>query len=97
MAPEPCRFVRKTPPSPYPSRNIGFKYLSDIEYARLSVPLLAALIASGHVRKGDLIELPLPHPEAWPATVAYIYTGRDEPTTTVKENITYLTGKVPLA
>lgn len=54
-------------------------------------------MVSGHVREGDVIDLPLPFPEAWPATVAYIYTGQDELTHAVKENIVYLAGKIPIA
>ncbi|KAH6692645.1 hypothetical protein F5X68DRAFT_250879 [Plectosphaerella plurivora] len=67
-----------------------------LEYARTSVPVLAALMVSGHIREGDSIDLPLPHPEAWPATVAYIYSGHDEMTHAVKENILYLGGKLPI-
>jgi hypothetical protein len=47
---------------------------------------------SGHVRKGDRIDLPLPHPEAWPDVVAYIYTGSGSPSPNMKANISYLAG-----
>lgn len=63
-----------------------------IEYALHYLPVLAALMLSGHVRKGDSIDLPLPHPEAWPDVVAYIYTGGGSPTDAMKENIRYLAG-----
>lgn len=49
---------------------------------------------SGHVREGDIIDLPIPHPEAWPQTVAYFYTGLGELTEAIKQNILYLAGKV---
>lgn len=47
---------------------------------------------SGHVRKGDTIDLPIPHPEVWGDTITYIYTGRGEMGMAVKENISYLAG-----
>jgi hypothetical protein len=47
---------------------------------------------SGHVRKGDAIDLPIPHPEVWRDTVTYIYTGRGEVGRAVKGNISYLAG-----
>jgi hypothetical protein len=47
---------------------------------------------SGHVRKGDSIDLPLPQPESWPDVVAYIYTGCGSLTASMKENILYLAG-----
>ncbi|GJC84945.1 hypothetical protein ColTof4_06840 [Colletotrichum tofieldiae] len=65
-----------------------------LQYARSSLPVLAALIVSGHITTGDVIDLPLPHPEVWPNTVAYVYTGQGEVTDAVRENILYLAGKV---
>ncbi|RYP19223.1 hypothetical protein DL767_009691 [Monosporascus sp. MG133] len=65
-----------------------------LKYARAHLPVLAALLASGHVREGDVVYLPLPHPEAWPQTARYVYTGQGEPTLAVRENIAYLAGKV---
>ncbi len=47
---------------------------------------------SGHVRKGDTIDLPIPNPAAWRDTITYIYTGREEMGTAAKENISYLAG-----
>jgi hypothetical protein len=47
---------------------------------------------SGHVRKGDAIDLPLPHPEAWRETITYIYTGHTAPHSAIRENISYLAG-----
>jgi hypothetical protein len=49
---------------------------------------------SGHVRKGDAIDLPLPYPWAWRAAVSYIYTGQELLTPAMKENILYLAGRV---
>lgn len=63
-------------------------------YARTSLPVLAALMVSGHVRKGDIIDLPMPHPEVWPQTVAHVYTGQVELTEAIKQNILYLGGRV---
>ena len=68
-----------------------------MQYARSHVPILAALMVSGHVGHGDTIELPLPFPEAWPATVKYIYTGKDEINEAIGQNIIYLAGKLPMA
>ncbi|KAJ9151701.1 hypothetical protein NKR19_g4711 [Coniochaeta hoffmannii] len=65
-----------------------------ITYARINLPVLAALMVSGHVRKGDIIDLPLPHPEVWPQTVAHVYTGQVELTEPIKQNILYLGGRV---
>ena len=50
---------------------------------------------SGHVRKGDSIDLPIPHPEAWRDVLTYIYTGRgshESFTTAMRENILFLAG-----
>lgn len=65
---------------------------SDVEYALHYLPVLAALMLSGHVRKGDSIDLPVPHPAAWHDVVTYIYTGSGTLTSAVRENILYLAG-----
>ncbi|RYP62229.1 hypothetical protein DL769_007383 [Monosporascus sp. CRB-8-3] len=65
-----------------------------LKYARAHLPVLGALLASGHVREGDVVYLPLPHPEAWPQTTRYVYMGQGEPALAVRENIAYLAGKV---
>lgn len=57
------------------------------------LPVLAALMLSGHLRMGDSIDLPMPHPEAWCRTVAYVYTGEGELTEAMKQNILHLGGK----
>lgn len=49
---------------------------------------------SGHIRKGDQIDLPLPHPEAWTETVAWVYTGRGELSDGARANIEHLGGAV---
>lgn len=67
--------------------------LADLQYARIHLPVLAALMLSGHVREGDIIDLPMPHPEAWLQTVGHVYTGQGELTEAVKQNISYLGGK----
>lgn len=48
---------------------------------------------SGHVRTGDSIDLPMPHPEAWSQTLAYVYTGSGELTEAVRRNVVHLGGK----
>ncbi|TGO25653.1 hypothetical protein BPAE_0075g00080 [Botrytis paeoniae] len=65
-----------------------------IEYALHYLPVLAALMLSGHIRKGDSVDLPLPSPEAWVDTIAYVYTGQGEITLAMKENILFLAGRV---
>ena len=64
----------------------------DIEYALHFLPVLAALMLSGHVRRGDAIDLPIPRPDAWPAVVSYIYTGKGEISSAMRDNILYLAG-----
>jgi hypothetical protein len=66
----------------------------DVEYALHYLPVLAALMLSGHIRKGDVVDLPLPRPEAWRESVSHIYTGKGEVTTAMNENILYLAGRV---
>lgn len=66
----------------------------DLPYARTFLPALALLMFSGHVKTGDTIDLPMPHPEAWTQTVAYLYTGRGELTQAMKQNILHLGGTV---
>ena len=61
---------------------------------RSCLPVLAALILSGYIHKGDVIDIPLPHPRAWAQTVAFIYTGQGELTEAMKQNILQLGGKV---
>jgi hypothetical protein len=66
----------------------------DVEYALNYLPVLAALMFSGHIRKGDAIDLALPHPDAWRDAVAHVYTGQGVVTAAMKENILYLGGRV---
>ncbi|KAM6485437.1 hypothetical protein HDV62DRAFT_404163 [Trichoderma sp. SZMC 28011] len=67
----------------------------NVQYARAQLPALAAIIMSGRVRRGDLIDLALPHPQVWPETIAYVYTGEAQLLTEqTKENILYLGGKI---
>ncbi len=73
---------------------VGSPIAADLDYARLHLPVLAALMLSGHIRGGDIIDLPMPHPEVWPQTVAYVYTGREELTHAMKLNILHLGGRV---
>jgi hypothetical protein len=65
-----------------------------VEYALHYLPVLAALIFSEHVRKGDAIDLPMPNTWAWREVVSYIYTGQGVMTPAMKENILYLAGRV---
>ncbi|QYS97008.1 hypothetical protein H0G86_004243 [Trichoderma simmonsii] len=67
----------------------------NVQYARAQLPALAAIIMSGRVRRGDMIDLALPHPQVWPETIAYVYTGEAQLLTEqTKENILYLGGKI---
>ncbi|KAH8121815.1 hypothetical protein FP744_10007065 [Trichoderma asperellum] len=67
----------------------------SVQYARAQLPALAAIMMSNRVRRGDTIELAMPHPSAWPSTVAYVYTGeRELLKDNVRENILYLGGKI---
>lgn len=49
---------------------------------------------SGHIKTGDAIDLPMPHPEAWPQTLAYVYMGSGELGEAVRQNILHLGGRV---
>ncbi|KAI0976551.1 hypothetical protein F4678DRAFT_116775 [Xylaria arbuscula] len=65
-----------------------------IHYTASALPALTTLLTSGHIRRGDVIYLPVPHVESWPQTVLYVYTGHGELTTAIRENILYLGGRV---
>ncbi|KAI1454850.1 hypothetical protein F4805DRAFT_438160 [Annulohypoxylon moriforme] len=65
-----------------------------LKYVRVYLPVVAALLVSGHVHEGDVVYLPMPHAESWPQTAQYVYTGQGELTEAIKENILYLAGKV---
>lgn len=66
-----------------------------LQYARSQLPALAAVMLMDKVKRGDTIELAMPHPSEWPSTIAYVYTGeRELLTKKVRENIWYLGGKV---
>lgn len=68
---------------------------TDFPYARSYLPILASIIMSNQVRVGDTIELPLPCPEAWAETVAWVYTGEEGLVTDkVRENVQYLGGRI---
>jgi len=65
-----------------------------IEYALYRAPLLAAILLSGHVGKGDTVEVPMPYPEVWAEVVVWVYTGRGTMTEILAENVEYLGGQV---
>ena len=67
---------------------------SDREYAKAYLPLVAALLASGHVWDGDIVYLPIPHAGSWSHTIKYVYTGQGQLTEAIRDNILYLAGKV---
>jgi len=50
-----------------------------VEYASLNTPILHSVLLSGHIKRGDTLEIPLLHPEMWIATVGWIYTRRFAP------------------
>ncbi|CAG8980817.1 hypothetical protein HYALB_00003743 [Hymenoscyphus albidus] len=66
------------------------------EYALHFLPILAALLFSSHVCKGDLIDLPIPHPGAWEEVLKWVYTGGNasEESEEVRENVAFLGGDV---
>jgi len=86
--------IRKYPASPFIFPSLLTVRKIDIEYALHYLPVLAALMLSGHVRKYDTIDLPLPHPGAWRETVTYVYTciGHRSISAAARENIQYLAG-----
>ncbi|UKZ75557.1 hypothetical protein TrVFT333_003244 [Trichoderma virens FT-333] len=94
------RNTAKTVTSPRPSKRRRFSAQSiavpiNVQYARAQLPALAAVIMSDRVLRGDTIELALPHPQVWPETVAYVYTGESQLITEqIKENILFLGGKI---
>lgn len=68
--------------------------VSDIEYALHYLPVLAALMLSDYVKRGDTIDLPVPHPESWKDTLTYIYTGRGAVSSCMQSNLVYFAGNV---
>lgn len=66
----------------------------DLAYAKAFLPVLALLLMTSHVKRGDVIYLPVPHAEAWLDTLKYVYTGTGEPSEAAKANILYLAGRV---
>ncbi|KAL7943085.1 hypothetical protein V8C42DRAFT_329613 [Trichoderma barbatum] len=92
--------IAETATSPQPSkrRRVSSQHIAvpiNAQYARAQLPALAAIIMSDRVRRGDTIELALPHPGMWPETVAYVYTGEAQLLTEqTKENILHLGGKI---
>ena len=68
-----------------------------MDYAILSFPVLGLLMLSGHIRKGDQVDLPLPHPEAWSEAVIWAYTGQSPEeglSEGARANVLYLGGTV---
>jgi len=49
---------------------------------------------SGHIRKGDTIDLPVPGPASFQDVLAYIYTGKGAVTSGMRTNILFLGGTV---
>ncbi|OBT67055.1 hypothetical protein VE03_04542 [Pseudogymnoascus sp. 23342-1-I1] len=64
------------------------------DYALKYLPILGAIMLSGYIRRGDTIDMPLPHPEAWSETVAYVYTGVGAVSDAIKANVAHLAGTV---
>ncbi|OLL24623.1 hypothetical protein NEOLI_004308 [Neolecta irregularis DAH-3] len=60
-----------------------------VEYASLNTPILHSLLLSGHVKRGDILEIPLPYPEMWIAAVGWIYTRRFAPWPNMEEDEVY--------
>jgi hypothetical protein len=57
------------------------------------LPILEALMSKGRVSRGDTIILPVPKPDAWDATVEYVYTGKMECPDEIRHNIEFLGGE----
>ncbi|KUI58688.1 hypothetical protein VP1G_05955 [Cytospora mali] len=100
MATSPFRRGSSVVSSPLSARRGSHQLKSNskevpihLPYARYYLPALAALMLSGHVRTGDTIDLPMPRPEAWTQTVAYVYTGSGELTEAMRQNILNLGGR----
>ncbi|KFY89065.1 hypothetical protein V500_05963 [Pseudogymnoascus sp. VKM F-4518 (FW-2643)] len=68
--------------------------LIHMDYALKYLPILGAIMLSGYIRRGDTIDIPLPHPEAWSDTVAYVYTGAGTASDAIKANVAHLAGTV---
>lgn len=49
---------------------------------------------SGNVSENDRIEICLPYPDAWEATVSHIYTGLPAANDKIRANSRYLGGKL---
>ncbi|KFZ00712.1 hypothetical protein V501_10532 [Pseudogymnoascus sp. VKM F-4519 (FW-2642)] len=65
-----------------------------MDYALKYLPILGGIMLSGYIRRGDTIDMPLPHPEAWSDTVAYVYTGAGAVSDAIKANVAHLAGTV---
>ncbi|CEJ89142.1 hypothetical protein VHEMI05003 [[Torrubiella] hemipterigena] len=66
-----------------------------LQYARAQVPILASFLMSPLVKRHDIIELPVPYPESWSETVAFLYTGEDSLVSAeVRSNVRHLGGKI---
>ena len=68
-----------------------------MDYALRSFPVLGLLMLSGHIRKGDQVDLPLPHPEAWSEAVIWAYTGQGpagDLSEGARANVLHLGGRV---
>lgn len=68
--------------------------MTDTRYILSTLPALATLLSSGHIRSGDIVYLPVPHADSWPQTIRYVYTGEGELTVAMRENILYLGGRL---
>jgi hypothetical protein len=68
--------------------------MADADFALRYLPVLGAIMLSGHIRRGDTLELPLPYPEAWSDTVAYVYTGTGGVSDAIRANVAHLAGTV---
>ncbi|KFY12480.1 hypothetical protein V491_06785, partial [Pseudogymnoascus sp. VKM F-3775] len=50
-----------------------------MDYALKYLPILGAIMRSGDIRRGDTIDMPLPHPEAWSDTITPVVPSRAGP------------------
>ncbi|OBT55246.1 hypothetical protein VE04_04725 [Pseudogymnoascus sp. 24MN13] len=65
-----------------------------MDYVLKYLPILGAIMLSGYIRRGDTIDMPLPHPDAGTDTVAYVYTGVGAVSDAIKANVAHLAGTV---
>ncbi|OBT90298.1 hypothetical protein VE02_03355 [Pseudogymnoascus sp. 03VT05] len=100
-SPQPASAAKSSPPEkekerPEPTAAGPRRRVMPIhmDYALKYLPILGAIMLSGYIRRGDTIDIPIPYPEAWSDTVAYVYTGTGAVSDAIKANVAHLAGTV---